>query len=325
MDLSFVIPVYNEEHSLPELFARMCDLLNKTPLSAEVLLIDDGSSDQSYPMMAEARRTDTRYKIVQLSRNFGHQIAITAGMDLAAGRAVIIMDADLQDPPEVVLEMIEKWQQGFDIVYGIRLSREKETWFKKTSAAVFYRLIQKLANIDIPADVGDFRLVDRKAIEVMRTIRENGRFIRGLFAWMGFRQCGIRYHRQGRFAGETKYPLRKMIKLALDAVVSFSNFPLRVAMSLGFLVSFFSFIAGFFVLLAKLTGGYSVSGWTSLIVAFFFLGGLQLFVTGIVGEYLGRIFEEVKQRPLYIVREMQGVANPPMGASPGCRTCLPPG
>lgn len=304
---SFVIPIYNEEETLPELQARMCSLMERLDGPAEVIWVDDGSRDGSYPLMVAIHGRDERFKVAKLSRNFGHQTAITAGMDLARGEAVIIMDADLQDPPEVVLEMAAKWREGYEVVYAIREDRAGEGWFKKASASFFYRFLQKLTSIQIPADVGDFRLVDRKALEAFKCLRENNRYVRGMFSWLGFRQTGIYYRRAARFAGDTKYPLRKMLRLAINGIVSFSNVPLRLALNLGFLVSALSLLAGIFVIASKIRGESTATGWASLMVGIAFLSGVQLIVLGVIGEYIGRIHEEVKGRPLYIVSRLHGL------------------
>ncbi len=301
---SFVIPVFNEADNIAELYDRLCELLGGLDAPAQVVLVDDGSSDESLAMMRELARKDQRLKIVELSRNFGHQIAITAGMDYAAGDAIIIMDADLQDPPEVVCEMIEKWKEGYEIVYGIREEREGETWFKRVTAAGFYRVLHRFTDLNLPVDVGDFRLVDRKALNAFKSLRERSRYVRGLFCWVGFKHTGVPYKRAARFAGETKYPLRKMLKLATDGVVSFSTLPLRLALNAGFWIAGLSFVAGIWAIADKLTGRHVVSGWVSTIVAVAFLGGIQLVILGIMGEYIGRIYEEVKARPLYIVRSV---------------------
>ena len=302
---SFILPVYNEEETLPELHKRMSALLERLDGSAEVILVDDGSRDRSYPLMLDIHAHDGRFKVVHFSRNFGHQIAISAGMDLASGAAVIIMDADLQDPPEVVLEMAARWREGYDVVYAKRERRESETWFKKLTARLFYRTLRRLTEVDIPIDVGDFRLVDRRALDAFKAMREHGRYVRGMFAWIGFRQIAVPYVRPGRFAGETKYPFRKMIRLALDGIVSFSNIPLRMVLQLGFIVSLVSLGVGIYALLRKLTG-HAVPGWASTVVFTAFASGVQLTVLGMMGEYVGRIYEEVKHRPLYLVRDMHG-------------------
>ena len=240
-EYSLVVPIFNEEQTLSELVRRLRLLLDRLDASAEVVLVDDGSSDGSYDLMVAAREADSRFKVLRLSRNFGHQIAITAGMDVAAGNAVIVMDADLQDPPEVVLEMAARWREGFDIIYGVREARPGETRFKKTTASAFYRLLRRISNIDVPLDVGDFRLVDRRALEAFKAMRETNRYVRGMFSWIGFRQVGVSFQRDERFAGDTKYHLTKMVKFATDGVVSFSAAPLRLALNLGFIVSALSF------------------------------------------------------------------------------------
>ena len=303
---SFVIPIFNEQENLAELEKRLRSLLANLDGPAEVILVDDGSRDQSFYQMIKLSERDPRFKVIHLSRNYGHQVAITAGMDLSSGDATIIMDADLQDPPEVVLKMIAKWKEGFEVVYAVREARKDEGVFKKITAALFYRLLRRLTEVDIPADVGDFRLVDRQALDAFKSLRENSRYVRGMFSWIGFKQAGVTYRRSGRFAGETKYPFRKMLRLARDAVISFSNAPLELALNLGFLVSGFSILAGLWAFYLKLTGKYTVTGWTSLTVIVSFLGGVQLIVVGVMGEYIGRIYEEVKGRPLYIIRSLQG-------------------
>lgn len=303
---SFVIPIYNEEETLPELHRRISELLARLDGDAEVILVDDGSRDRSYALMLGIHTTDPRFKVVHFARNFGHQIAISAGMDLARGDATIIMDADLQDPPEVVLKMVERWQEGYDIVYAVRDHREGESWLKLMTARLFYRVLRRLTEVEIPVDVGDFRLVDRRAMDAFRALRESSRYVRGMFSWIGFRQTGVHYARPGRYAGTTKYPFRKMIRLAVDGIISFSNLPLRAVLKLGFFVSVISFVAGIAAIIIKLSGAFAVPGWASLTVVVSFLGGVQLTVMGVMGEYVGRIYEEVKHRPLYVVRRAHG-------------------
>ena len=318
-DYSIVIPVFNEQDTLPELGRRVVELLDRLDGPSEVLLVDDGSADESWRLIDELSARDPRFKAIQLSRNFGHQMAITAGMDLATGNAVIIMDADLQDPPEVIFEMASRWRDGFDVVYAVREARAGESRFKELTAAGFYRLFRRMTDIDIPVDVGDFRLVDRGALEAFKVMRENNRYVRGMFSWIGFRQTGVPYRRDERFAGRTKYPLRKMLKFAMDGIVSFSNAPLRLALQLGFVVSIASMLFGVAAFVAKLAGLYHVSGLASLVVLTSFLGGIELVVLGVVGEYIARIHDEVKERPLYIVRRASGFGpelRPPlMGSS----------
>ena len=308
-DYSIVVPVYDEQEALPELYERLRWLLERLDGDAEVILVDDGSRDDSYALMLDLNRRDPRFKLLQLSRNFGHQVAITAGLDFAAGRAVIVMDADLQDPPETVLAMAERWREGFDVVYGVRRERRGETRFKRTTAAVFYRLLQRLADVEIPADAGDFRLLDRKALDAYLAMREHDRYVRGMVSWVGFNQIGVAYSRDERRAGETKYPFRKMMKFAADGIVSFSNAPLRLALGLGFVVSASSFVYGFVAILLKATGAFTVPGWTSIIIVTSFLGGVQLIVLGVIGEYVGRTYVETKGRPLYIVNREAGLAD----------------
>jgi dolichol-phosphate mannosyltransferase len=303
---SIVVPVYNEEATLPELQGQLVDLLDRLDGSAEVVLVDDGSGDGSFALMASAAEADPRFKVVRLSRNFGHQLAITAGLDFASGDAVIVMDADLQDPPDVVLELAKRWREGYDVVYAVREARRGETRFKQLTANAFYRLFRRLSDIDVPLDVGDFRLVSRNALDVFRVMRESNRYVRGMFGWIGFRQIGVPYKRAERFAGSTKYPLQKMIKFAADGIVSFSNAPLRLALKLGFLVAGVSFVFGVGALVSRLAGLYSVSGLASIAVMIGFLGGIQLLVLGMMGEYIARIHEEVKNRPLYVIRDLRG-------------------
>jgi polyisoprenyl-phosphate glycosyltransferase len=309
-EYSLVVPIFNEEETLSELVRRLTLLLDALDGPAEVVLVDDGSSDRSYELMVAAREADARFKVLRLSRNFGHQIAITAGMDVAAGNAVIVMDADLQDPPEVVLEMAARWREGFDVIYGVREERPGETRFKKATASAFYRLLRRISNIDVPLDVGDFRLVDRRALEAFKSMRETNRYVRGMFSWIGFRQVGVTFQRDERFAGDTKYPLTKMLKFATDGVVSFSAAPLRLALNLGFAVSALSFAFGVVALISKLAGLYSIPGLASIAVLVAFLGGIQLLVLGLMGEYIARIHDEVKDRPLYLVRDTHGFQGP---------------
>lgn len=308
-DYSIVVPVFDEEEALPELHERLTWLLEQLDGDAEVILVDDGSRDDSYALMLDINRRDPRFKLLQLSRNFGHQVAITAGLDFATGRAAVVMDADLQDPPETVLAMAERWREGFDVVYGVRRERRGETRFKRTTASVFYRLLQRLADVQIPADAGDFRLLDRKALDAYLSLREHDRYVRGMVSWVGFNQIGVPYTRDERRAGTTKYPLGKMLKFAADGIVSFSNAPLRFALGLGFVVSASAFIYGIVAIVLKATGAFTVPGWTSIIFVISFLGGVQLMVLGVIGEYVGRTFIETKQRPLYVVNHSAGLSD----------------
>jgi dolichol-phosphate mannosyltransferase len=303
---SLVIPIYNEEAVLPMLLRRLDALLDALDAPAEAIFVDDGSRDAS-PIVLEAKaRADRRYRFIKLSRNFGHQIAITTGMDRAAGEAVIVMDADLQDPPEVVLDMIAKWKEGYQVVYAERLSREGESRFKRAAAGLFYRLLGRLSDVEIPRNVGDFRLVDRKALDAFLAMPERDRFVRGMFAWIGFRQTVAPFHRPPRAAGETKYSLAKMIRLAADGVVSFSDAPLRVALWAGLAISTLAILYGIWVIALWAMNANLARGWSSIIVVVTFLGGANMLMTGVMGVYVGRIYAEVKRRPLYIVDRAVG-------------------
>jgi polyisoprenyl-phosphate glycosyltransferase len=315
---SFVIPLYNEEAVLPILLHRLDRLLDQLDETAEVIFVDDGSRDTCGIVAAGRAKDDPRYRYIALSRNFGHQIAITAGMDAAAGEAVIIMDADLQDPPEVCLDMIAKWREGFEIVYAQRLSREGESRFKLLSARLFYKALRRLTAVDIPENVGDFRLVDRKALDTFRAMPERDRFVRGMFGWMGFRQAAVPFHRLERAAGKTKYSLKKMLRLAGDGIIGFSDVPLRMALWAGAIVSFGALSYGFSILARALFTGHAgfVQGWASTIVILSFIAGMNLITTGIVGLYVGRIHSEVKRRPLYVVGRVEGFgADTPFAAT----------
>jgi dolichol-phosphate mannosyltransferase len=298
---SLVLPVYNEQAVLPMLLLRLDALLERLDGPAEVIFVDDGSTDCSSIVLQDRARRDGRYRYIGLSRNFGHQVAITAGMDAAAGDAVVVMDADLQDPPDVVPQMTACWQEGYDVVYARRLSREGESRFKRATASLFYRLLGRMASVPIPADVGDFRLMDRKVIEVLRAMPERDRFVRGMVAWLGFRQTEVAFHRLPRAAGETKYPLWKMVRLAANGALSFSDAPLRLAIWCGLAVSSLAFAYGLYVIGLWLTASHLVTGWSSTIVVVSFLCGINMLMTGIMGLYIGRIHAEVKRRPLYVV------------------------
>jgi dolichol-phosphate mannosyltransferase len=280
--------------------------MDPTGESWELVLINDGSRDRTPEIMREMRADDPRVKVVDFARNFGHQIAVTAGLDYAQGDAVIVIDADLQDPPEVILQMINRWKEGYEVVYAVRTERKGETWFKEFTAKLFYRIIYRITDVDIPLDTGDFRLMDRKVVDAMKNMKERHRFIRGMTSWIGFRQTGVYYARAERFAGETHYPVRKMLKFALDAITGFSYAPLQIATYLGFIIAGLSAIGAIAVILARAFGEAPFHGQATTLVAVLFLGGVQLITLGIIGEYLGRIYDEVKGRPLYIVREALG-------------------
>jgi dolichol-phosphate mannosyltransferase len=302
--LSLVIPVYNEEATIPELDRRLRELFGQLHVvgdSWEVVFVDDGSADSSLVQLSELARAEARYKIISFSRNFGHQIAITAGLDRADGDSVVVMDADLQDPPEVVAQMLVKVSEGFDVVYAVRARRRAETIFKRATAALFYRLIGMMTRVKIPADAGDFRLMTRPVVVTLRALREQHRFVRGLVAWVGFRQTAVYYDRDARFAGETKYPLTKMLRFAIDGVTSFSILPLRFATWLGLFSGLVATCVGIWLFFVKYLNLFVVPGWTGIMVAVTFGFSAQLVMTGILGEYIGRIYEELKRRPLYVV------------------------
>ena len=305
MDISVVIPVYNEAKVLHALADRLLPLMESTNCSWEVVFVNDGSADRTWELLQDLRKKEPRISLINLSRNFGHQLAITAGMDHALGDAVIVMDADLQDPPEVLHEMIARWRDGYDVVYGVRTERREETLFKKVSAAAFYRLLDLMTPISIPVDTGDFRLLSRRAIEALRRMPERARYVRGMVAWVGFKQIGVEFQRDARHAGETKYPFRKMVSFALDGMISFSAVPLRIATSIGFLMAGATLLYFFYALVMKVAVGTTIQGWTSLIAVVVFIGSTQLLCLGIIGEYVGRIYDEVKSRPLYLIDSLQ--------------------
>lgn len=300
---SVVAPIFNEVENIPELYRRVREVMTATGEPWELVLVDDGSTDGSTERIRALAQEDKHVRPVIFARNFGHQVAITAGWDYARGQAVIIIDADLQDPPEVIPELIARWREGYEVVYAVRAEREGETWFKKFTAALFYRLIYRITDVKIPVDTGDFRLMDRKVVDVLKTMRERHRFPRGMSAWVGFRQIGVPYKRAARFAGTTKYPFKKMLKLALNAITGFSYFPLQLATYMGFLSAGIAIVAIPLVIVLRLVGSQAFFGQASTLIAVLFLGGVQLISLGVLGEYIGRIYDEVKGRPLYIVRE----------------------
>ncbi|RLT40693.1 MAG: glycosyltransferase [Chloroflexi bacterium] len=304
--LSIIVPIYNEEQVIPELYKRITDVMDEIGVSWELVCVNDGSRDRSAAMLVDLHRADPRVKLVDFSRNFGHQIAITAGLDYAEGDAVVIIDADLQDPPEVIAEMLARWREGYEVVYAVRADRQGESFFKLWTANAFYRLLRSITDVNIPLDAGDFRLMDRQVVLTMRTLRENHRFMRGLSSWVGYKQIGVEYQRAERFAGETKYPLRKMLRLTTDAITSFSYVPLRMATWFGFSLAIISLIGIAITIGLRLSGNNAFYGQATTLVAVLFLGGIQLIFLGILGEYLGRIYDEVKGRPLYIVAHSHG-------------------
>ena len=304
--LSVVAPCFNEEGVLHELYRRISQVLDGAGESWELVLVNDGSRDRTPQIMRELHAQDPRVKIVDFARNFGHGIAVTAGMDYATGDAVVLIDSDLQDPPELILEMLAKWREGYEVVYAVRSKRKGETWFKEFTAKAFYRLIYQITDIKIPMDTGDFRLMDRKVVDALKQMREHHRFMRGMSVWVGFRQTGVTYVRAERYAGETKYPLKKMVKFAFDGITSFSFLPLQLAMYVGFVAAGLAIVGILAAVILRLSGSQAFYGQATTLVSVLFLGGVQLICLGIIGEYLGRIYDEVKGRPLYIVREAVG-------------------
>ncbi len=304
--LSVVIPVYNEQDTIPELDRRLKAMLANLPQVGndwEVLFVDDGSRDQSRELLIRLAEQENRYRVIAFSRNFGHQFAITAGVDRAEGNAVVVMDADLQDPPSVIAEMLQKQAEGFDVIYGVRRKRKGENWFKRATAAMFYRLIHSITGVDIPVDAGDFRLMSRAVVLTLRALREQHRFVRGMVAWVGFKQTAVYYDREARFAGSTKYPFQKMLRFALDGITSFSVVPLRIATWLGMFAALCAVGVGTWAITVKILGLGTVPGWTTIMFAVALGSSAQLLMTGILGEYVGRIYEEIKRRPLYVVEK----------------------
>jgi dolichol-phosphate mannosyltransferase len=299
---SIIAPIYNEIDNLPELYRRVKEVMDSAGEPWELILVDDGSTDGSTDKIRELAQMDKIVRPVIFARNFGHQVAITAGWDYARGDAVVIIDADLQDPPEVILELAKKWKEGYEVVYAVRGEREGESWFKKFTAAMFYRLIYSITDVKIPVDTGDFRLMDRKVVDVLKQMKERHRFPRGMSAWVGFKQIGVTYKRAARVAGVTKYPFRKMLKLALNAITGFSYFPLQVATYFGFFSAGISILAIPIVVYMRIMGSGAFFGQATTLIAVLFLGGVQLISLGILGEYIGRLYDEAKGRPLYIVR-----------------------
>lgn len=298
--------MYNEEAVIEHTYERLKVVMDSAGQPYELIFVNDGSKDRTVELMKRIGDLDPNVRLIDFSRNFGHQIAISAGMDYAQGDAIIVIDADLQDPPEVILDMIDKWKEGFEVVYGRRLKRKGETLFKKLTAMAFYRVLRSMTNVDIPLDTGDFRLIDRKVCDVLRGLKEKNRFVRGLISWIGFRQTSVEYVREERFAGETKYPLRKMIRFALDGITSFSYKPLKIATYLGFFLSLGSFIYLLIVIYQRLFTNTTETGWTTIVGLNLLFNGIILILLGVIGEYIGRIYDESKNRPLYIVREVQG-------------------
>ncbi len=305
--LSVVIPCYNEEEVIGETMQRLKAFCSELAnLDAELIFVDDGSNDRTRELLKSYAKEDSKIKLIGFARNFGHQIAVTAGIDAACGDAVVLIDADLQDPPEVVHEMIAKWREGFDVVYGTRTERPGESAFKLATARVFYRLLNWLSDVPIPLDTGDFRLMSRPVVDTLRSMPERDRFVRGMVSWVGFKQIALPYKRAERFAGQSKYPLRKMLRFATDGILSFSTKPLQMSVGLGMLCATLALAGILYALGIRLFTNNWVEGWTALMIAVLFLGGIQLICVGILGEYVGRIYHEVKNRPLYVVQERLG-------------------
>lgn len=317
--VSIIAPIYNEAANLPELYRRVSAALEQSGETWELLLIDDGSTDGSTDLIRGLAERDGRVRPVIFARNFGHQLAVTAGLDYSRGQAVVIIDSDLQDPPEVILDLLARWREGYEVVYAVRAEREGESWFKLATASLFYRIIYRITDVNIPLDTGDFRLLDRKVVNVLNQMRERHRFLRGMSVWVGFRQTGVKYRRAARFAGETKYPLKKMVKFASDAITGFSYLPLQLATYLGLIAAGISTLAIPVVVGMRLAGERAFYGQATTLIAVLFLGGVQLISLGILGEYIGRLYDEARGRPLYIVREapsVQPAAADPTPAAP---------
>jgi len=303
---SVVVPVYNEELVIKECYKRLKKVMDSTKEGYEIIFINDGSKDNTLEIGENISNLDPNIKVINFSRNFGHQVAVTTGMDNACGKAIVIIDADLQDAPEVILDMIKKWKEGFDVVYGKRLKRKGETLFKKVTSKAYYRILKIMTTVNIPVDAGDFRLIDRKVCDALKQLPERNRYVRGLVSWVGFKQVAVEYNREERFAGETKYPLKKMIKFASDGITAFSYKPLKFATYLGVGMSMLSFISILIVIYQKIFTGSTIAGWASLVAILLFFNGIILTMLGIIGEYIGRIYDEAKGRPQYIISEKIG-------------------
>ncbi len=305
--LSVVVPCYNEEEVLHTTHRRLVEVLARLEdLDFEVVYVDDGSRDQTPAILRQLQEEDDRVRVLRFSRNFGHQLAVTAGVDHASGDAVVLIDADLQDPPEVILDMVARWREGYHVAYGVRTDRPGESAFKLWTAKAFYRLINRMSDTVIPLDTGDFRLMDRRVVKALQSMPERDRFVRGMVSWVGFRQIAVPYQRAPRLAGESKYPLYKMLRFALDGIASFSIAPLKLATWMGFAVSGLALLGIVYALFLRLFTSIWITGWTAIFISVLFMGGIQLISLGIIGEYIGRIYGEVKRRPLYLVNERLG-------------------
>ena len=300
--ISYVFPIYNESETITALYEELCSAIDTLDYAVELVFVNDGSSDRSLDLLMELRELDDRILVVDLARNYGQQVAVTAGLDKASGDAVIIMDSDLQDPPAVSLRLVEKWEEGYDVAYAQRRTRQ-DPWFKKATASIFYRILQRVADIDIPRDTGDFRLLDRRVVEELKKFNEKSRFIRGMVSYVGFTQVGVPFDRRERFAGTTGYPVKKMLKLASDAILGFSTFPLKLISRVGYMVALIAVVGVLYVLVQKIFFPEAlVAGWAFIVISVLFVGGLQLIMLGVLGSYIGRIYRQVQNRPLYGLR-----------------------
>lgn len=303
MEISAIVPSYNEEKNVPLIYERLTKVLSQINPNYEIIFINDYSKDNTLSVIKTIAQEDSHVKYISFSRNFGHQIAVSAGLDLCKGNAVVIIDGDLQDPPELILEMYEKYKEGYKVVYARRKTREGETWFKKATAKIFYRILAAMTSIEIPVDVGDFRLIDKVVVKHLKNMPEKSKYLRGQISWIGYKQTFVEYHRDARLYGKTNYPLKKMIRLALDGITAFSDKPLKMASAIGIISAIISLLAIIYALLSHFIFDSAVSGWTSLIISVLFIGGVQLITIGIIGEYIARINNDVRNRPLYIIDE----------------------
>lgn len=303
MEISVIVPSFNEEKNVPLIYERLTSTLSQISDDYEIIFVNDCSKDNTLEVIKQLSKKDSHVKYISFSRNFGHQIAVSAGLDLCKGEAVVIIDADLQDPPELILEMYEKYKEGYKVVYAKRKSREGETWFKKITAKLFYRFLSAMTSIEIPVDVGDFRLIDQVIVKHLRNMPEKSKYIRGQISWIGYKQTFVEYHRDARLYGKTNYPLKKMLRLAFDGITAFSDKPLKMASAIGIISAILSLLAIVYALISHFIFDSAVSGWTSLIISVLFIGGVQLITIGIIGEYIARINNDVRNRPLYIIEE----------------------
>lgn len=303
MEISAIVPSYNEEKNVPLIYERLTKVLSQINPNYEIIFINDYSKDNTLSVIKTIAQEDSHVKYISFSRNFGHQIAVSAGLDLCKGNAVVIIDGDLQDPPELILEMYEKYKEGYKVVYARRKTREGETWFKKATAKIFYRILAAMTSIEIPVDVGDFRLIDKVVVKHLKNMPEKSKYLRGQISWIGYKQTFVEYHRDARLYGKTNYPLKKMIRLAFDGITAFSDKPLKMASAIGIISAIISLLAIIYALLSHFIFDSAVSGWTSLIISVLFIGGVQLITIGIIGEYIARINNDVRNRPLYIIEE----------------------